>query len=225
VALARDGQVLYESAGDPARTHGQRLPGDLVLALEGARVRIEEVDLLAVAAGPGSFTGIRVGIATVQGLAMARALTVVPVSTLDALARAAAAAGEASAHLAAWMDAQRGEVYAALYRPDRSATVCAPTVASASATLDAWADETASMTIRFAGDGAVRYREPIEARYGGRAEIVDPAPALAGTIALMAGESPHRAVPPHALVPIYVRRPDAELARARRESSTPATGA
>jgi tRNA threonylcarbamoyladenosine biosynthesis protein TsaB len=217
--------VLYELAGDPARTHGQRLPGDLVLALEAARVRIEEVDLLAVAAGPGSFTGLRVGIATIQGLAMARALHVVPVSTLDALARAASTGGEGLAHLAAWMDAQRGEVYAALYRPDRSATVLAPTVASASATLDAWADETASLTIRFAGDGAVRYRAPIEGRYGGRAEIVDPAPPLAGTIALMAGESPERRVPPHALVPIYVRRPDAELARARRASRPPATGA
>jgi len=52
-------------------THGQRLPGELAAALADAGVRVEDIDLLAVAAGPGSFTGLRVGIATIQGIAMA----------------------------------------------------------------------------------------------------------------------------------------------------------
>jgi len=78
--------VLVESPGDPAHTHGQRLPGELMRLLDQAGVRIEDVDLFAVAAGPGSFTGLRVGIATVQGLAMARRRRVVAGSTLDALA-------------------------------------------------------------------------------------------------------------------------------------------
>ena len=123
-AVLRDGVVLAELSGDPALTHGQRLPGELMRVLAQADVRIEDVDLFAVAAGPGSFTGLRVGIATVQGLAMARSRRVVPVSTLDALAWAAAnaagAAANADRRIAAWMDAQRGDVFAALYDAGRA---------------------------------------------------------------------------------------------------------
>lgn len=225
VAVVRDGELVCEIAGDPARTHGQRLPADLTRALDGARVRVADVELLAVAAGPGSFTGLRVGIATVQGLAMARGLSVVPVSTLEALARHAAAGARPGAHIAAWMDAQRGEVFAALYRPGLSATIFEPSSASPAGTLADWQEQTAAVTIRFIGDGAVRYRSVIAARFGDRAEIVEPTPLLAGPIALIAHERPEQAVQPHALVPAYVRRPDAELARARQAARTSTGGA
>ena len=155
VAVARSGEVLCEITGDPSRTHGQRLPADLMRALEQARVGVEDLDLLAVAAGPGSFTGLRVGIATMQGLAMARGLRVVPVSTLAALAHAAAR-GRDGRHVAPWMDAQRGEVFAALYRPDLTRAIFEPSSASPSETLTAWAGATAALAIRFVGDGAVR---------------------------------------------------------------------
>ena len=87
IAVARDRTLLYECAGDAARTHGERLPSDIMRALESAGIGLADLDLLAVAAGPGSFTGLRVGISAVQGLAMARSLRVVPVPTLEALAR------------------------------------------------------------------------------------------------------------------------------------------
>src|SRR4029079_10134237 len=89
IAVLHDATVRVERAGDPSLTHGQRLPGELARLLADARVRIEDVDLLAVAAGPGSFTGLRVGIATIQGIAMAQGKRVVAVSALEALARAA----------------------------------------------------------------------------------------------------------------------------------------
>ncbi len=54
-------------------------------ALAAAGIRVADLDLLAVASGPGSFTGLRVGISAMQGLAMARSLSVVPVPTLEAL--------------------------------------------------------------------------------------------------------------------------------------------
>jgi tRNA threonylcarbamoyladenosine biosynthesis protein TsaB len=224
VAVARNGTVVHEFEGDSARTHGQRLPVDLMHALEQAHVRIDDVDLLAIAAGPGSFTGLRVGIATVQGLAMARDLKVVPVSTLEALARVASASARPDMHVAAWMDAQRGEVFAALYRPGLTGLVVEPSAASPAATLDAWEHEAGGVTLQFVGDGAVRYRDLIAARFGDRASLVHPTPPLAGIIARIAGERAHGAVRPHALVPVYVRRPDAELARARRASSTPSPG-
>lgn len=210
-AVLRDGLVVAEHSGDPGVTHGQRLPADLERVLDAAAVRIDDVDLFAVAAGPGSFTGLRVGIATVQGLAIARGRLVVPVSSLEALARSASAT---TSPVAAWMDAQRGEVFAELYAPGGAAIVVPATSAAPAVVLDALADVEGGTPV-FIGDGAVRYRDLIVARYGDGA-IVLPHPALAGTIGRLAAADPSRAVRPHALAPIYIRRPDAELARARR---------
>jgi len=238
-AVLRDGAVLAEVSGDPAVTHGQRLPGELMRVLAQAEVRIEDVDLFAVAAGPGSFTGLRVGIATVQGLAMARSRRVVPVSTLDALAWAAANAAGAAANaagaaanaagaadaagaaatadrrIAAWMDAQRGDVSAALYTPDGRGTLIAPQSSAPGVVLDRWGVETDITTAVFIGDGAVRYRADVEGRLGAGV-LVTPPPPLARAIGAIAAADPGRSVLPHAVVPIYVRVSDAELARARR---------
>lgn len=222
VAVARDGTVLHESAGDPALTHGERLPGDLARALAGAGLSVSDLDLLAVAAGPGSFTGLRVGVATVQGLAFARGLQVVPVPTLEALARAARETHGPAGLTAVWMDAQRGEVFAAVYDGD-GREVVAPQARRPLAVLEAWSRDEGGLKLSdldlFFGDGAMRYAAPIREALGPAVRIAG-APSLAGTIARIASAEPHRAVPPHAIVPVYVRRPDAELARDRREGRT-----
>ena len=93
VAVVDDDALLSEIVGDPSRTHGERLPRDLMRALEAASVPLESIDLLAVAAGPGSFTGLRVGIAAMQGLAMASR----PQDRADLGARRARAAGAGTA--------------------------------------------------------------------------------------------------------------------------------
>jgi tRNA threonylcarbamoyladenosine biosynthesis protein TsaB len=215
-ALVRDGVVLAEHTGDPAITHGQRLPRDLMRLLDEAGVQLADVGVFAVAAGPGSFTGLRVGIATVQGLAMAAGRRVVPVPTLEALARA----GRNGANrVAPWMDAQRGEVFAAVYDADGASVDVEASSETPERTLDRWSSQISGEPLRFVGDGAVRYREIILRRTSA-ADIVDPLPPLAGFIGLIAGQSPRRAVLPHAVVPIYVRRSDAELARVRRNAET-----
>jgi tRNA threonylcarbamoyladenosine biosynthesis protein TsaB len=214
-ALVRDGAVLVEHTGDPALTHGQRLPRDLMRLLDDAGTQLADVDLFAVAAGPGSFTGLRVGIATVQGLAMAGNRRVVPVSTLEALARA----GENGIdRVAPWMDAQRGEVFAAVYAPDGRSLHVEPSSEKPETTLERWAELMPDLRLRFNGDGAVRYRGVIE-RLRPSSVILDSVPALAGFIGAIACDEPSRAALPHALVPIYIRRSDAELARDRRWSS------
>jgi tRNA threonylcarbamoyladenosine biosynthesis protein TsaB len=210
-ALVRDGDVLVEEAGDPALTHGRRLPRDLMRLLDRAGVQLHDVDLLAVAAGPGSFTGLRVGIATMQGLAMAGNRRVVPVSALEALARAGRNGVDP---VAAWMDAQRGEVFAALYGADGARLLVDPSSEPPARTLERWSPDLSGHE-RFVGDGAVRYRELIPPSCA----IIEPVPPLAGFIGVMACEHPGRAVLPHAVVPIYVRRSDAELARDRKWSS------
>ena len=85
VALARDGVIVEAYAGDPAVTHGQRLPGDLTYLLDRHSLVVGDIDLFAVAAGPGSFTGLRIGIAPMQGWALANARSIIGISALDAL--------------------------------------------------------------------------------------------------------------------------------------------
>src|SRR3954469_22922265 len=143
VALIDDDLVVDERAGDASRTHGERLPGELA-ALGAAWPTI---DVFAVASGPGSFTGLRIGIATVQGLALVTARRIVGVSTLEALAQIASTRLAAGALVGAWVDAQRGEVFSALYRvadapvftPERLVEIESAAAASPDATRAAWA--------------------------------------------------------------------------------------
>ena len=216
-AIARDGAVLIERAGDGSRTHGERLPRELMALLGDARVALSEIDLFAVATGPGSFTGLRIGIATIQGLALAQGKLVSPVSTFEALASGVAHEADASDVAAVWIDAHRGEVFATLYGGNGT-VLEPPTSLKPEATLEHWAAALAHASrVRFAGDGAVKYRSAIEATLGASAEIPAGVPPLAGAIARIAAREPGRAVRPHAVIPLYVRRPDAELARDRRQ--------
>lgn len=214
-AVLRGEVVLAEITGDPSLTHGQRLPSDLMRVLDLSGVGLGDVALLAVAAGPGSFTGLRVGIATMQGLAMAAGIRIVSISTLEALARAAT---NATRLIGAWMDAQRGEVYATLYAPDGRDVRIPAVSANPAAVLERWSRTIGSHDVVFIGDGAVRYGDAIEATLGERARVTPP-PPLAGVIGQIAAADPGRAVVPHAVVPIYVRKSDAELARDRRSGA------
>lgn len=215
VALARDADLLDLELGDPALTHGQRLPGDIIRLLDRQRVSLGEIDLFAVAAGPGSFTGLRIGIAAMQGLALANGRGILGVSALDALQASVPEAGVPAAvsHVGAWMDALRGEVFAALY--SGRTVIDEPTVNAPAATLGRWEPMLAGTRAAFIGDGALAYAEVIRAAVPA-AVIIQSVPPLAPAIARLAAErAGHQITPPHAIRPIYVRRPDAELARDR----------
>jgi ribosomal-protein-alanine N-acetyltransferase len=176
IALWEDGAIAA-AHGDTTRTQVERLPGALIeWAREHGRT-LDEVDLFAVVTGPGSFTGLRVGIAAVQGLALAGDRRVVPVPTLDALA-------------AAWLTTS-----------------------------------TAGRAGVMVGSGGPRYQAVFRARLP-QLRLVDPPVPLAEAAAHLAARDPDRAVAPHALRPIYLRRPDAEVARDRaRAAGSPAVAA
>jgi tRNA threonylcarbamoyladenosine biosynthesis protein TsaB len=182
--------------------------------LEEARLTLADVDQYAVCVGPGTYTGLRIGIASIQGLALAQGKLVTPVSAFEALAFRSNA--DATGRVAVWIDAHRGEVFAMLYGPDgrvlHEATSLAP-----GATLDLWEATLEGAPVAFAGDGAVKYRDVIGARLGASARIPADVPPLGGAVGVLAARHPDRAGRPHAVIPLYVRRPDVELTRERRQ--------
>jgi tRNA threonylcarbamoyladenosine biosynthesis protein TsaB len=218
-ALVAGGRVSAERRGDAARSHGERLPGELTALLDVCGTRLDAVDLYAVAAGPGSFTGLRIGIATMQGLAFVTGRPIVAVSALDALAHAVSASRPPGAIVGAWMDAQRGDVFSALYRvtdgapftPERLIPVEDAAVGAPADTAARWLARPETAPVVVVGDGAVRYRDA----FAGSGTAVVDAPPLAGAIGLLAETLAARgaAAAPFAVRPLYVRRPDALLAR------------
>jgi tRNA threonylcarbamoyladenosine biosynthesis protein TsaB len=106
VSLSRGGELFEEALPSDRRSSEELVPA-LRRVLAAARMRLGDCDRLAVCSGPGSFTGIRVGLATAWGLARASGIPVETVSTLEAMAEAARPAG--ARRLAAVLDAGRGD--------------------------------------------------------------------------------------------------------------------
>lgn len=218
VAIVDDARLIVERAGDQSRSHAERLPGELLEALADAALSSGDVDLFAVASGPGSFTGLRVGIATIQGLAFVHRRRVAPVSALRALAELGARTLKPGARVAAWMDAHRRQVFSALYEVRSAAApsgvalleeIERPTVDAPDAMLARW-QRAGVAPARICGDGAILYASQLPPEV----VAVSPAP-LAATIAALARQAfdAGETVDPADVQPLYVRRPDAELAR------------
>ena len=225
VAVTRDDAVLALVEGDASRTHGERLPAELERVLDMAAVRLQDLDLLVVSSGPGAFTGLRIGLAAMQGLAMVLHKPVIGVSALEALADVARSELAVPQHtgVATWMDAQRGEVFAAAYDMRNGNAICEvlpPIVGTPPAMLDALPFSPAQELV-FIGDGALRYAAVIEDARVGFARVIDPLPPIAAALGRLGRRRAAlgEAGPPHALQPLYVRRPDAELDRERQAGS------
>jgi tRNA threonylcarbamoyladenosine biosynthesis protein TsaB len=177
VALVRDdGEPLVRrlETGRP-QTETLLATIDCLLADGGCTVR--QLDGFAVAVGPGAFIGVRVGIATVKGLALGTGKRVVPVSTLEALAMHALepdALSNVPADLmpqltiCPMVDARRGEVYAACYRPDLERGMVIPEGEEALASPAMLLNRLTGPTF-FLGDGAQLHRSMIEGQLGSRA--------------------------------------------------------
>jgi tRNA threonylcarbamoyladenosine biosynthesis protein TsaB len=233
-----DGRTTQARDDPPAGAH----PGHATRLLEmshellvGAGVAWSEIDRIAVGVGPGTFTGLRVGVATARGLAQSLSAELVGVSSLRALAAVALAAEQRSVSqsepepwaLLAVIDARRGEVFAAAYEhrdlsePGESGDLGAPReLASARALAP---EELASVVAEVeaagggrrrwlaVGDGALRYRSQL--RSAGIDTPPDSSPlhlVSAAAVCELAALAPAASL--HELVPDYRRRPDAELA-------------
>jgi tRNA threonylcarbamoyladenosine biosynthesis protein TsaB len=217
VAIVDDTGVLVEAIGDPARSHAERLPGDILQAIDRAGIGMADIDLFGVAAGPGTFTGLRIGIAIIQGLAFVSGKRIVPVSALRALAAAASREEPAGRIVGAWMDAHRRDVFSALFRrTDRSPVESeglieleGPAVGDPSATLTRWNDAGTTPDV-LVGDGAIAYAHAIPPQISTLEQL--PLAGVIGQMA-MARASAGDTVAPAGVQPMYIRRPDAEIAR------------
>lgn len=212
LAIFRGGEVVA-TLGEAGVPHAARLPQALVAWLGAQGMRLEDVTHLAVVCGPGSFTGVRIGMACAQGLAVTRSWPVAAVSTLDALAD-----GWRVTHpdagirtVVACLDGMRGEVFTAMYRWDGAvmAPLRDPEVGVPGAVTLPGGDG----PVVVVGSGAVRYADVWTAAGW---EVLDACEPLAAGAARLAAAGASPFVTPHALRPVYVRRPDVELARDRR---------
>lgn len=222
VALWRQGRCAVLRPSHPERSYSSQLPALLRDVVGEGGLVLAEVELFAAAVGPGSLTGLRVGMATVQGLAFALGRRVVGVSSLEATARLAARRTGLDAGFAgAWTDAFRGEIFSALYRVDGPEAAWdetdPPAVARAEVTAPRWSEIVGGRRVALGGTAVPATRDLLRATFGTGLRIDDEAPHLAGVVAELAAARASRgeSALPHALQPLYVRRPDAELARER----------
>ncbi len=195
--------------------HGARLPSALsdLLAAEG--LRIPDVEGYAIGLGPGSFTGLRIGLATWKGLAYASRRPIAGASSLAALALAAAPAAPAGALLVPLLDARKGEVYAGFYQAgEDGVTAVAPEAALApEALLARLAGLPGAADAVVFGEGLSAHAAALEGRVRRLAGPLEAPPA--GAVAALAAPSllsrPFDAQALFALEPHYVRASEAEL--------------
>lgn len=196
--------------------HGRWLPSALTDLLAAEGLTIPDVEGYAIGIGPGSFTGLRIGLATWKGLAYARRRPIAGVSSLAAMALAAAPGAPPGAVLVPLLDAKKGEVYAGFYRAEgRGVTAVLPEAAlppeALAARLAALPDGGAGAAAF--GQGYAAFEAALAGRVPRLANAVATPPAAA--IAALAGDAllarPFDALALFALEPHYVRPSEAEV--------------
>jgi tRNA threonylcarbamoyladenosine biosynthesis protein TsaB len=213
VAAVRDGELLFAGSvgpGDDGRpAHATRLIAEVEEAA-GAAGGWDSVVRIAVGVGPGSFTGLRIGVATAKALAQSLGIELAGVGTLAALARGAAS-GAGERPLLAALDARRGELFAALYDAGGE-EIWEPFVVAPGELAERLAR--LSDPPLAAGSGALRFRDELQES---GAEVLgdsDPSHRIAASeICAIGGLS--NASDPEGVAPIYLRPPDAERWRER----------
>lgn len=217
VAVVSEEGVVAQYSLNIEVTHSERLMATVDRVLKDTGLAIADIGGFSVSVGPGSFTGLRIGISTVKGLALATGKPVAAVPTLQALAWNLPVAAYPVCPL---LDARKNEVYAALYRYDEAALVMLmPETVIPLAKL---ADEITGKTI-FTGEGSHIYRAEIEASFGKRALFAPrsatlPSAAAVAEIGLTIIKGGNQA-DPDALTPTYIRRPEAEVAWEKKQTS------
>ena len=209
-AVIRDGNVVAESVILTGETHSKTVMGVIGGVLQHSGIPVDDIDAFAVTRGPGSFTGLRIGISIVKGLASAGNKPIAGVSALDSLAHQAPLP---DCLLCPMLDARRGEVYFARYRCSRNGEIKKETDDSAAPPEKILAG--IHEPCLFIGDGSLVYRDTIDEKMGNRAVF---APhfmnmiraSAVGTLGRIKLEN-NDTFSAETLEPLYLRKSDAEI--------------
>jgi tRNA threonylcarbamoyladenosine biosynthesis protein TsaB len=213
VGLAHRGKVVGEYTLNIKKTHSQRLLPLISQMLEAAGFHTREIQGIAVASGPGSFTGIRIGIATAKGLAQALEVPLVGISTLDILA---AQFIHTDYLVCPILDARRQQVYTAFYRnsdhlPRRVSEYMALSLDSLAEILHPYPQK----GFLFPGDALGIYEEILREKLQERfLTLPEPYRLNRGSLAAYLGHlrlAAGAASELYSLTPLYVRKPEAEV--------------
>ncbi|MFO7951357.1 MAG: tRNA (adenosine(37)-N6)-threonylcarbamoyltransferase complex dimerization subunit type 1 TsaB [Bacillota bacterium] len=221
VALLKEETLLSEMTLNIKKTHSERLMPLIDNLLSESEREREELGAVAASAGPGSFTGLRIGISTARGLAQGLGIPAVPVCTLEAMAEALPTPGALVCPL---LDARRSQVYTALFcrdelEPYNLKTLIEPRAMALSELTGALKESTGPVV--FTGEGLQSYEVQLKEALGSRAVLL-PAPFRLCRAALVAlrGRALLEKNPQASyleLLPSYLRRPEAERLAAEKE--------
>jgi len=210
-ALLSDEEIAGEIYLGAGRHHSETVLKSLESLLNLTGKKIKDVDLLACTIGPGSFTGVRIGIATVKGLALATGKPIVAVSTLETLAMNLSFSTRLIAPL---LDARRNQVYAGLYRmgeDDLPESLDADYLAEIGVVLQ----RISNKDVDFIGDGALAYRQSIlethpAAGFFDARKLNHPLASSVGLVAAGRYRQGRKEDDPFSLLPTYLRLSEAE---------------
>jgi len=209
IAVTRGESLLGEVALDPPGTQSDFLLPVIADLLTRLELKLEEFDCFAAVHGPGAFTGLRVGIATIKGLALALNKPVIGVSSLQSLAMQVP---DVAAQVYTLIDARKKEVYAGCYNWESGLPhpVCAERVIDPQQLLSEISGEAL-----FVGDGSIAYRTLIVRQLGSRARFAPSSANMlrAGSAAMLAlvKFEADELLSAASLNPVYIRPSDAEL--------------
>ncbi|HEY5884463.1 MAG TPA: tRNA (adenosine(37)-N6)-threonylcarbamoyltransferase complex dimerization subunit type 1 TsaB [Pyrinomonadaceae bacterium] len=207
ISLACEEEILSRLSGDSHTSHSNTLLHDIDGILSEAHVELTEIDLFAVANGPGSFTGLRIGIATVKGLAATLNCPCVGIPTLHAIAHS----GGGSENTVALLPAGRSEVFAQLFAVTGEGVVTALDQASHIAPQKLFEKYGSLENLLWCGNGAIANKAFFEGNVRWRiAPSVENLAEHVSSLAL-ARFRENQVEDPDALQALYVRPSDAEL--------------
>jgi tRNA threonylcarbamoyladenosine biosynthesis protein TsaB len=153
IAILRDGQLIAEESNEPVRGHGRYLLREVAKVLDAASMALDSIDVFVANIGPGSFTGVRIGLSSARGLAWSLNKTIVGADGLMALAYSIR--NQAQVWISPVLDARKGEIYTALYRQDETGLHLV--IDAVATTVPSWLervrDETNGGSVSFIGDG------------------------------------------------------------------------
>ena len=213
-AVLKDGKIVHQVAMNHGLTHSETIMPAVDAALEGAGLGCGDVDVFAAVAGPGSFTGVRIGVCAAKGLAHAVGKHCVAVHALEALAMNFYGFDGLCCPI---LDARRGQVYCAVF--DMAGGMPRRALADAALPLgDFMAILPGDRRLVFVGDGVPVHAKTVRDILGDRAMIAPPnlRDLRADAACLLAAARPEAWVPAAQLQPIYLRAPQAVRERERR---------